>query len=136
MSTSRAPPTAAEPEAGFTLIEVLVALIIFGLVFGAVAGVIATGFRQTEAAARVVEETLLARSVLARVGTEIPLAAGRTEGSLDERFDYVVEITPTDFVDEEFEIAALRVAVSVHPADQGPEAGVDLVTLRLGPAPP
>ena len=125
----------AERPAGFTLIEVLVALIIFALAFGALASVISTGFRQTEAAQRVALETLLARSIMARVGTEIPLVPGRDEGTIDERFGYLVEIAPTDFVDQEFEIGALRVRVFVHPLDQPPEAGVRLVTLRLGPVP-
>ena len=132
---TRRPRAPTEPAAGFTLIEVLVALIIFALVFGALASVISTGFRQTEAAARVVEQTLLARSVMARVGTEIPLVPGQIEGAAGDGFAYVVEIAPTRFVDEEFELGALRVRVLVHRTDQAPASGVRLVTLRLGPAP-
>ena len=62
---------------GFTLLEVLVALVIFALAFGVLAQIMQTGFRQSTVARSLAGASLLARSELARVGIEVPLQVGR-----------------------------------------------------------
>ena len=68
-------------EAGFTLLEVLVALAILGVALvasmQALSGALA-GTRRAEAAGQAL---LTARSLLDRVGTELPIAAGSQSGS-------------------------------------------------------
>ena len=62
-------PNERRPRAaGFTLLEVLVALIIFALTFGVLAQIMQTGLRQSTTATASSTATLLARSQLARVG--------------------------------------------------------------------
>ena len=61
---------------GFTLLEILVALVIFALAFGVLAQIIQTGLRQSTGARSITAATLLAQSELARVGIEVPLRGG------------------------------------------------------------
>ena len=70
----------ARPAAGFTLLEVLVALVIFALVFGVLAQIFQTGLHQSRVAEAASAATLLARSQLARVGIDVPLAPGEYDG--------------------------------------------------------
>jgi prepilin-type N-terminal cleavage/methylation domain-containing protein len=125
----------AKPGAGFTLLEVLVALVIFALSFGALAEVIATGFRQTEAAGRTLEATLIARSILAAIGSEVPLQPGEQEGDAAHGFRFSIEVQPTDLVNRDFGIAAFRIRIRVFDADRPARDGVRLTTLRIGALP-
>lgn len=119
---------------GFTLIEVLVALVIFALAFGVLGQIIQTGLGQARTAAATSEATLLARSLLAEVGPERPLAAGVVEGEARRGYRWRIEMQPTDAGSQDG-LVAYRVRVSVA---WGPVEGarsVELNTLRLGTAP-
>ena len=74
----------ARRERGFTLLEVLVALVIFALLFGVLAQIFQTGLRQSAVAEQASAATLLARSQLARVGVEVPLAEGELAGETED----------------------------------------------------
>jgi prepilin-type N-terminal cleavage/methylation domain-containing protein len=122
--------------AGFTLLEVLVALVIFGLAFGVLAQIFQTGFRQSGAAERISSATLLARSQLARVGTELPLEVGTTEEDAGDGFVIRTTIAPAAFeaaAGEDFE--ALLVEVAVFWGETAEEPEVALTTLRLRATP-
>ena len=58
---------------GFTLLEVLVALIIFGIAFGAIAGIFQTALRQSATASTLLDARAVAEQQIARFGTELPL---------------------------------------------------------------
>jgi len=124
---------------GFTLLEVLVALVIFALAFGVLAQIIQTGLRQSTVAEATAAATALARSQLARVGTELPLETGETEGeTLGEtedglRWRTVIEVAEPP--SEELELVPYLVTVSVA-WSAGPGGEVTLTTLRLGAVPP
>lgn len=126
---------------GFTLLEVLVALICFAMVFGVLAQIMRTGLRQAASADGTMMASLLARSQLARVGVELPLAIGEVEGETDGmRWRTTVRLADmgppaADALVEETDISAYRVDVTV--AWGNPENGQDLTltTLRLGPTP-
>lgn len=75
---------------GFTLIEILVALVILGLSLGVVMQIFSAGLQRagrTEARAVAVQ---LAESKLATVGIEEPLTEGETSGQFDDRFRWRV----------------------------------------------
>lgn len=79
---------------GFTLIEILVALIILGLSLGVIMQIFSAGLdraRKTEARAVAVQ---LAESKLAAIGIEEPLTEGVTDGQFDERFRWRVLVQP------------------------------------------
>ena len=121
----------ARASRGFTLLEILVALVIFALLFGVLAQVFQTGLRQSRVAEAASAATLLARSQLARVGVEAPLAAGETEGETEDglRWHTVIEIA--EGPSEEQAPVTYLVAVSVA-WGAGPGEQVTLTTLRLG----
>jgi general secretion pathway protein I len=128
MSTSRW-------AAGFTLLEVLVALVIFALVFGVLAQIFQTGLRQSRVAEASSAAVLFARSQLARVGVELPLVAGTYEGESADglRWRTVIALAelPDQTPDDELAMVPYLVEVSVTWGD-GPSEQVSLTTLRLG----
>jgi prepilin-type N-terminal cleavage/methylation domain-containing protein len=117
---------------GFTLLEVLVALLCFALVFGILAQIMRTGLRQSAAAEEAALAGLLARSQLARVGVELPLAPGEVEGEA-EGMRWRVATRLAEPLAEESDIATWRIDVTIAWGEAGQE--LTLTTLRLGPPP-
>ncbi len=127
---------------GFTLIEILVALIILGLSLGVIMQIFSAGLdraRKTEARAVAVQ---LAESKLAAIGIEEPLTEGVTDGQFDERFRWRVLVQPYrpagDDTDETTALVhAYAVNVRVFWSDGGGGDGggddgtVSLSTIRL-----
>ena len=123
------------PAAGFTLLEVVVALIVFALLFGVVTQIIQTGFRQSRAAEEITTATLIARSVLERVGPELQVAEARYQGETEEGFRWVVDVAPAPYEtgDEPPLATPFTVRVEVLWDEDGAERSIDLTTLRLAP---
>jgi general secretion pathway protein I len=117
---------------GFTLLEVLVALLCFALVFGILAQIMRTGLRQSAAAESAALAGLLARSQLARVGVELPLAPGLVEGEVDG-MRWRTAIGLAEPLAAERDIATWRIDVTIAWGEAGQE--LTLTTLRLGPPP-
>jgi general secretion pathway protein I len=119
---------------GFTLLEVLVALIIFALAFGVLAQIINAGLRQSAVARSLAAATLLARSELARVGIEVPLEARRVDGETEDGMRWHTDIELVEAPSEQQSLAAYQVQVTVawgpSPAEQ-----LTLTTLRIAPPP-
>jgi general secretion pathway protein I len=127
------------PTAGFTLIEVLVALAIVGLALGAIAGVFSNGLIGHETASDAEAALALAEEQLALAGaTPHP---GSLSGDFAGRFAWKSTVSPYDdgnkaVADATASLPRLyRVAVSVawHDGHRGRE--VSLSTLRLGASP-
>ena len=120
-----------ESASGFTLLEILVALVIFALAFAVVAQIMHTALRQSTVARSLTGATLLARSELARVGVEVPLQVGRAEGETEGGMRWQTEIELLEGPDEEQSLALFEVRVTVawgaSPAEQ-----LMLTTLRTG----
>jgi prepilin-type N-terminal cleavage/methylation domain-containing protein len=82
----------AERRRGFTLVEVVVALLIFGLAFAVLARIVQTGVLQSARAKTMTTATLLARSQLARIGVDVPVAAGELEGDAGGGFRWRIVV--------------------------------------------
>lgn len=121
-------------ERGFTLLEVVVALIVFALVIGGSVAIFSTGFRQSRASERAIETALSARSLLDRIGNETRLEAGRFGGELDGELRFEARIRQAQRANRDYGFAIFRIDLSVFEADGTPEQGLRLTTLRLGPA--
>jgi prepilin-type N-terminal cleavage/methylation domain-containing protein len=141
MSRPIEPARGHRPAAGFTLLEVLVALVCFALVFGVLAQIMRTGLRQSASAESATTASLLARSQLARVGFELPLEPGEVAGEVDGmRWRTTVRLADmgppsAESVGEDTDISVYRIDVTVAWGE--PEDGLDvtLTTLKLGPTP-
>jgi general secretion pathway protein I len=117
----------------FTLLEVLVALLVFGLLFGIVAQIIRTGLRQTVAAEDTAIASLVVRSQLARVGIELPLQLGEVEGEVDGmRWRTAIQLAapPSEGTD----IGTYRIDVTIA-WGASDEQQLTLTSLKLGPLP-
>jgi general secretion pathway protein I len=79
-------------EAGFTVVEVVVALTILALALGVLLNVMSNSIRQTGQAENVAEAGSLAQSLLAKIGTEWPLRDGQITGQSDHGFRWRVQI--------------------------------------------
>jgi general secretion pathway protein I len=129
------PETGAENGSsaqGFTLLEVVVALMIFALSFGVLAQIFQTGFRQSAQAEAVATATLVARSELARIGVELPLEIGETEAETDDGFRVRTTILPAEIDVGDDELAPFLVEVTVAWGPTERKQQVELTTLRLG----
>jgi prepilin-type N-terminal cleavage/methylation domain-containing protein len=124
----------ARGSRGFTLLEVVVALIIFALVFGALTQILATGFRQSRAAERVIRTTLIAESMLERIGNEFALEPGTFGGEAAPGYRFEAEIEPRGKPDDSLGLVRYRVEVIVFAEEEAPESGVRLRSIRLGAA--
>jgi general secretion pathway protein I len=127
-----------ERAAGFTLIEVLIALAIVGLALGSIAGVFRNGLMGHETASNAEAALALAEEQLALASTA--LRPGASSGTYDGRFVWQTTIAP--YEDAGNKAADLptslpplyRIAVSVGWHDGYRSRQVSLATLRLGAA--
>jgi general secretion pathway protein I len=128
-------------DAGFTLIEVLVAFAILATALGALFAIFGSGLRrggQIEAERNAVA---VAQSILADIGREIPLIDGKAEGDGPGGVRWRVDIRPYGDAGQGLQpepaalVRAHEVSVVVS---WGPGAGraVSLQTLRLAPVRP
>jgi len=116
---------------GFTLLEILVALVIFALAFGVLAQIMQTGLRQSAVARSISAATLLAQSELARVGAELPLRPGPAEGETQTGLRWRTDVELIDPPSEQQSLATYHVQVTVS---WGPDPAEELTltTLRTG----
>jgi len=87
----------ASRQQGFTLLELLLAFVVFALSFATVLEILSGSMRNTVRAREYTEAALTAQSVMDQVGLEIPLQAGFTAAG--ETGGYRWEIELYDYVD-------------------------------------
>ena len=121
-------------DRGFTVIEILVALVIAGIGLAALMGLISSGLGLAGASTRVARETALARSALERFGTELPVIPGLSSGEMSEGFRWRSEIQPADPAAPPELIQPAIVTVTVWDKNED-DPGVRLTTLRMLPPP-
>lgn len=80
-------------QGGFTLLEVLLAFVVFALSFATVLEILSGSMRSTVRARDYSEAALTAQSLMDMVGTEVPLAEGSYGGEAAGGFDWSMEIT-------------------------------------------
>jgi len=73
---------------GFTLLEVMLAFVIFALSFATVLEIMAGSMRSVRRASEDTEVALFAQSIMDRVGTEIPIEEGEFSGTGMDRYDW------------------------------------------------
>ena len=119
--------------AGFTLLEVVVALAIAALGIGLVMQVFAGGLRNIDRADAYLRAVTIAESQLARVGSEIEIANGSKSGETDSGFAWTISMS--QFAPEEFDFdETLRLYEVVVSVEWGPAVtrrSLDLHSMRL-----
>jgi general secretion pathway protein I len=128
--------SAADRQRGFSLLEVLVAFAILSVSLGVLLQVFANGLRTAGISDDYTRATLYAESILAAIGTEVPLVDGERSGPVNERFAWrsVISAYSEGLPDaEKTQVRAYRVEVEVSWAGLMQTRSVRLETLKLAP---
>lgn len=86
---------------GFTLLEVMLAFVIFALSFATVLEIMAGSMRSVRRSSDDTQVALLAQSIIDLVGTEIPIEEGQFNGTDMDRYDWSMGIYLYAASDEE-----------------------------------
>jgi len=81
---------------GFTLLELLLAFLVFALSFATVLQILAGSMRNTVRAREYTEAALTAQSVMEQLGIEIPIQTGTATGGESGDYRWDLEIFPYD----------------------------------------
>lgn len=134
-------PTSS-PSRGFTLVEVIVAIVIAALCFSALSGVFSGGMRAASTASELARASTLAQSLIATVGIERPLADGVESGTSADGLSWTVTVADESSAAEAgpikpvFELKRVTARVVVPNEAQPDRArAFELSTLRAVPTP-
>ena len=83
----------ARRQRGFTLLEVLLAFVVFALTFATVLEIVAASTRSTMRASAYSEAALLAQSLAEQLGNELPIEPGSYSGETEDGIAWIVEIS-------------------------------------------
>lgn len=114
---------------GFTLIEMVVAFAILGLTLTALYAVFENVLARTAHDARFSEASLIAESLLDRVGTEWPVGSGSQSGAWNE-FSYEIR---NDAAVLARTLPTQQVTVSVSWTEASNRQTITISTLKLAP---
>jgi general secretion pathway protein I len=118
--------------AGFTLVEIIVALAILALSLNVILPTISDALWRTSEAEAQAEAAALARSLLAQAGISVALQNGEAAGRFDNGFRWRLEVTPYGRTDQTMPVRAYKVVAEVFWDDPRHERSIALTTLRLG----
>ena len=126
-------------KGGYTLIEVLVAMVILALSLTIIFRIFSGGLLKIEIAADYTHAAMVAESVLAATGTTERLIAGDTAGEMLSKYQWRRSVTPYQNTESSWPgneaVNAYKVTVIVEwPAREGVRS-VDLSTLKLARIP-
>ena len=121
--------------AGFTLIEVLVALAILAITFGFAFRALSGGFDRLDRDRKSADALLLAQSTLARVGHDIALQDGAVDGHTKDGFAWRIETAPYGDTQDlpPGRLIGHRVEVTIGWNERHQRREVRLTSLVLGP---
>lgn len=119
--------------AGFTLLEVIVAVAILAVALGALLQIFSSGLRGARVAGHHAIATLQAESKLAAIGIETALEEGESAGEFDNGHRWRVTVRPYLGSGQEARLAAYEVVVTVSWGETGGPRSISLGTLRLVP---
>src|SRR5262245_47287567 len=122
-------------QRGFTLIEIIVSLAILVFALTALFQAFSSALRATDATEQQAKAVMLARSLLDRVGEDIPLTAGEKAGVSEDglHWSIAMSISPLIAPERRAESPLLPFDVVVTVAGRSGQPVV-LATLRLAPA--
>jgi len=87
-------------QGGFTLLEVMLAFVIFALSFATVLEIMAGSMRSVARASDDTEVALLAQTLMDQVGIEVPVEEGSYSGTSMDRYNWNMGITLYDASEE------------------------------------
>lgn len=123
--------------AGFTLLEVLIALVIFAMAAQAVVWVFAEQSAGIARAERMQQATALARNTFERLGHDLPLRDGQQGGDGGNGLRWQMRISPHQAAAPAQEVPVRLYAVELAVRDERADRSLlQLNAIRLGPVQP
>jgi len=89
-----ASPGGSRSQRGFTLLEVMLAFVVFALSFATVLEIMGGSMRSVRRARDDTEVALIAQSIMEQVGSEIPLEESVLKGMRMDRYQWQLDIYP------------------------------------------
>jgi general secretion pathway protein I len=118
-------------EAGFTLLEVIVALAILAVAFVLAMELLANGVRAAKASEDYTQAVLLARQKIAEISVTSSLKESADQGEFEGGFRWASEIQPLPQEEEALPAQLYQVRVRVTWPGRRREKSFDLYTLRM-----
>lgn len=122
-------------QAGFTLIEILAAFLIFALSFAVIMQIMSSSLRNTRIAGDLTQAALHAQSKMDMLGIDAPVEEGSASGEFDQRYRWDLQIEPYNIADERgidpetIPVDMFWVALTVYWQKGAREESADFVTL-------
>src|SRR5262245_60713973 len=118
-------------HAGFTLIEILVSLAILGIILATFAQVVSSSLLSSRRVDAETEILLFGRSTMERLGRDLPLRPGSTQGSFAGSGRWHLRIAPADVTGRS--AATLTTFLVELTVGKPPVSPITLTTLRAVP---
>jgi general secretion pathway protein I len=116
-------------ERGFSLLEVIAAILLLAVAFGAVLQVSGSSMQLTSRAVARSRAAMWADSKMETLGRTEPLTAGSTEGRFDTTYRWRVTVTPE--ASNKYDLHLYRVELEVMWTDVAGTSSMHVTTLRL-----
>lgn len=130
-------PKQVNKQQGFSLLEILIAFSILALSLGILLKIFSAGFNTAVVAEDYTAAVQIAESLMAKTGVETPLQANQASGLENEKYHWLVEVSPFEFNPENVDPTALtavlfKVKVIVSWGDDNVnDRQIELTTLKL-----
>lgn len=124
-------------QKGFTLLEVLVAFIVFALVFSGILQILGQTMRNTARSEEMTEVGLWAQSVMDEVGIGSELEEGSESGTFADKYHWEMEIHPWDGAQDQDSpygqngLQLYKIELIIRWGDSGKKRKARFSTLRL-----
>jgi general secretion pathway protein I len=124
-------------QRGFSLLEILIAFSILALSLGILLKIFSAGVNTALVAEDYTAAVQIAESLMAKTGVETPLQPGQSSGLENEKYHWLVEVSPFEFNPENVDPTAItamlyKVTVVVNWGDDNAnDRQVELSTLKL-----
>jgi len=122
---------AKQKQAGFTLLESLVALSVLAISLGVIYQIFGTSLRNMRYAKEYSHAQMYAESKLSEVGKGIPVKEGNYEGRFDQKYSWTLSVKPISGVSENDVIAKFRIYFIVLWDSSRGQRSIEITTHRL-----
>ena len=130
-------PKQVNKQQGFSLLEILIAFSILALSLGILLKIFSAGVNTAVVAEDYTAAVQIAESLMAKTGVETPLQASQASGLENEKYHWLVEVSPFEFNPENVDPTAItavlfKVKVIVSWGDDNAnDRQIELTTLKL-----